>query len=68
MTMPSRYKILNSSSLTVWGQARYLSVTEAPHNIESVDIEWAGKKHLLSLQLEGQSNVRTRDLRLSKQH
>ena len=29
--------------------------------------EWAGKKHFVSLKLEGQSGVRTRDLRLSKQ-
>ena len=29
--------------------------------------EWAGKKHLVSLKLEGQSGVRTRDLRFSKQ-
>ena len=28
--------------------------------------EWAGKKHFVSLKLEGQSGVRTRDLRLSK--
>ena len=29
--------------------------------------EWAGKKHFVSLKLEGQSGVRARDLRLSKQ-
>ena len=29
--------------------------------------EWAGKKHFVSLKLEGQSGVRTHDLRLSKQ-
>ena len=29
--------------------------------------EWVGKKHFVSLKLEGQSGVRTRDLRLSKQ-
>ena len=29
--------------------------------------EWAGKRHFVSLKLEGQSGVRNRDLRLSKQ-
>ena len=29
--------------------------------------EWAGRKHFVSLKLEGQSGVRTRDLPLSKQ-
>ena len=29
--------------------------------------EWAGKKHFVSLKLEGQSGVRARDLRLPKQ-
>ena len=29
--------------------------------------EWAGKKHFVSLKLKGQSGVRPRDLRLSKQ-
>ena len=31
-------------ALAVWGRAHYLSVTEAPHIIESY--EWAGKKNL----------------------
>ena len=39
-------------TLVVWGRARYLSATEAAHNIES---------------LQDQSGVWTRDLRLSKQ-
>ena len=33
--MPSRLEI---RALAVWGRARYLSVTEAPHNIESLQI------------------------------
>ena len=32
----------------VWGQARYLSVTEAPHNIDFHT--WMGKKHFCFLQ------------------
>ena len=48
-------------ALGVWGRARYLSVTVL--NI----YEWAEKKHFVSLKLEGQSRVRTRDLRHSKQ-
>ena len=44
-------------ALAVWGRARYLSATEAPHNSE----------FFVSLKLEGQSGVRARDLRLSKQ-
>ena len=34
--------------LEVWGRARYLSVTEAPHNTEFH--EWMGKKHLCFFQ------------------
>ena len=34
-------------ALAVWGRARYLSVTEAPHNTEFHT--WMGKKHFLSL-------------------
>ena len=30
-------------TLDVWGRARYLSITEAPHNTEFY--EWMGKKH-----------------------
>ena len=52
-------------ALAVWGRARYLSVTEAPHDIVFF-CEWAGKKHFVPLKLEGQSGVRTRDLRLPK--
>ena len=47
-------------ALAVWGRERYLSVTEAPRNIES--LQMSGKKHTVSLKLEGQSGVRTRDL------
>ena len=35
-------------TLAVWGQARYLSVTEAPHNTEFY--EWMGKKHFCFFQ------------------
>ena len=50
---------------TVWGRARYLSVTDVPHTINI--FEWAGKKHFVSLKLGGQSGAQTRDLQLSKQ-
>ena len=33
-------------ALAVWGRARYLSVTEAPHNTEIYT--WMGKKHFCS--------------------
>ena len=46
MTLPSRHRIRNST-LEVWGRARYLSVTEAPHNNEFY--EWMGKEHSLFL-------------------
>ena len=48
MTLPSKYRIQ--------GRARYLSVTETPHNIESLRVSW--KEHFVSLQLGGQSGVR----------
>ena len=35
-------------SLTVWGRARYLSVTEAPHNTDLHT--WMGKKHFCFFQ------------------
>ena len=34
-------------ALAVWGRARYLSVTEAPHNTDFYT--WMGKKHFLFL-------------------
>ena len=34
-------------TLAVWGRARYLSVTEAPHNTDFHT--WIGKKHFLFL-------------------
>ena len=49
-------------ALAVWARARYFSVTESPHNIEFL---WVSG--VVSLKLGGQSGVRTRDLRLSKQ-
>ena len=43
-------------ALAVWGRARYLSVTEAPHNTDFHT--WVGKKHFLFL-----SNRRDREHR-----
>ena len=37
---------LEIRALAVWGRARYLSVTEAPHN--TVFHTWMGKKHFVS--------------------
>ena len=50
-------------ALVVWGRACYFSVTKAPHNIESLRV--SGEETFCFF--EGQSGVRTRDLRLSKQ-
>ena len=44
---------------------RYYSATKVPHHIESLRL--SGEEIFFSLKLEGQSKVRTRDLRLSKQ-
>ena len=63
MTLSSRDRLRNSSPGGL-RPARYLSVTEAPHNIESLRVS---RKEALSLLLERQSGVRTRDLRLVKQ-
>ena len=52
-------------ALAAWGRARYLSVTEVPHNVDFLRV--SGKETFVSLKLEGQSGVRTRDLRFSKQ-
>ena len=52
-------------ALAVWGRARYLSVTEAPHNIESLQMSGEGT-FCYALKLKGQNGVRTRDLLLSK--
>ena len=60
MTLPYRHRILN-----LGGRVRYLSITEAPHNIEYLRV--SKKETFFSLKLECQSGVRTRDLRLSKQ-
>ena len=59
MTLPSRHRI-RIRALAVWGLARYPSVTEAPHNINLC--ESAGKEHFVSLKLEGESGIWTRDL------
>ena len=53
MTLPSRYRI---RALAVWGLARYLSVTEAPHNTEFY--EWMGKK-LFGFFLTAETGKRT---------
>ena len=49
MTLPSGHRIRNSKPVPeVWGRARYLSVTEAPHDIEFY--EWMGNKHFCVFQ------------------
>ena len=48
-----------------WGWVRYLSVTEAPHNIESLRVN--AEENFVSLKLKGQSGTRTRYLRYSNQ-
>ena len=57
MTLPSRHKI------------RAEHATSRSRRLPTILnlYEWPGKKHFVSLQLEGQSGARTRDLRLSKQ-
>ena len=62
MTLPCRHRI---RALAVRDRVRYLSVTEAPHNIEYLRV--SREKHFISLKLKLQSGVPTRDLRLSKQ-
>ena len=49
-------------ALVVWSRARYLSVKEVPHNIDSLRVSWEE-----TFCFEGQNGVRTSDLRLSKQ-
>ena len=51
--------------LVVLGLARFFSVTEVPHNIESLRV--SGEFFFVSLKLEGQSGLLTREFRLSKQ-
>ena len=41
-------------ALAVWGRARYLSVTEAPHNTDFHT--WMGKKHFCFFQTAGTGN------------
>ena len=55
---------MTPGGLRPW-QARYLSVTEVPHNIVSLRV--TGRIVFVSLKLEGQSGARARELRLSKQ-
>ena len=64
MTLPSRHRIRNSSPSGL-RPSTLLQVTEAPHNIESTSERRS--IFFVSMKLEGQSKVRTRDLRLSKQ-
>ena len=62
MTMPFRHRIRNSNP-------DGLRLSPLPIGYGGSPIlsfyEWAGKKHFVSLKLEYQSGVRTRDLRLS---
>ena len=51
--------------MVVQGRARYLLVTEAPHNIKSLRV--SGEETFCFFEIQGQSWVRTRDLRLSKE-
>ena len=51
-------------ALTVWGRARYLSVTEAPHNIQSLSVS---REETFCFFETCQIGGRTHDLRLSKQ-
>ena len=45
---PNQDTELESRAMAVWDQARYLSVMEAPHNIELNIYKWAGKKRFIS--------------------
>ena len=56
---------LEIRALAVWGRARYLSVTEVPRNIEWLRVSEV--ENFVSSEHEGQSGVRTRDLRFCKQ-
>ena len=55
--LPSRHKIWNSSPSSL-----------RPNTLPLGHGAWAGKRHFVSLKLEGQSRVRTRELRLSFNH
>ena len=48
VTLSSRHTALEIRALVVWGRARYLSVTEAPHNTDFHT--WMGKKHFCFFQ------------------
>ena len=52
-------------AMAVWGRARYLSVTEAPHNFQSLRV--GVEKHIVSSKPEGQGGFPTRGHRLSQQ-
>ena len=64
ITLPSRHRIRNS----IPGGLRPSTLPlghGAPHNIQSLPV--SGEKHYVSLEVEGQSGVRTQDFRFSKQ-
>ena len=52
--------------MAVWGRARYLSVTEALHNIESLRVS-REETFFFFFKLEGHSGAQTRNLQLSNQ-
>ena len=54
-------------ALAVCGRACYLSVTESPHNIETLRVSGEETFRFFETWRECQSGVRTRDHRLSKQ-
>ena len=62
VTPPSRHRSRNSGP---GGRAGYLSVTDAPHNIESLRVR--NNEETFSLKPKGQSGAWIRDLLLSKQ-
>ena len=53
MTLPYRHRIRNLSPGGLRRSTRYLSVTEAPHNIESSPAE---RKHFVSLKLNAKGD------------
>ena len=65
MTLPSRHRIQNSNSGGL--RSSTLPVTGAPHNIESFTSERGRNVFFFFFKLEGKSEARTRDFRLSKQ-
>ena len=64
-TLPSRHRIRISGPGGLRSSTLPLSVTEAPHNIET--LRASGEETFISLRLEGQSGVRIRVPRFCKQ-